>query len=140
MATRLETILSALAAALAATGLAVQRNDPVPAEVGTSGLIILRDGEPGEPLVTMSPLAYEYQHLAEIEVYIQRKTGREGLIDALKAQIGAIVTADRTLGGLCDWIEATAPQAAAFIIDGAAPLLSHRIEVMIVYVTLDPLA
>jgi hypothetical protein len=140
MATRLETILAALATALGATGVPVKRNDPVPETVGPDSLIILRDGEAGEPLVTMSPLAYEYQHLAEVEVYVQRKIGREGLIDALKAQIGSIVTADRTLGGLCDWIEATAPQAAAFTIDGAAPMLSHRIEIMIVYVTLDPLA
>lgn len=140
MPTRLETILQALEQVLLATGIKVERNTPIPEEVPASGLIILRDGDPGEPIVTMSPLAYEYEHRAEVEVYVQKAKGREAVIDAAKTALGAAITADRYLGGTCDWIEAGAPETAAFALEGAAPMLSQRIPLTIVYVTTDPLA
>jgi transposase len=65
----------------------------VPAE----GLLILRDGEPGEPEVTLSPLAYHYQHPAEIEAVVQG-ADRVAAFDTLIASIGAALAADRTLG------------------------------------------
>lgn len=140
MATKIETILLALKEVLAATGLPVERNTPIPEEVPASGLIVLRDGEPGEPFVTMSPPVWEYQHRAEIEVYVQKAAGREAKIDTIKAAIGTALASDRSLGGLCDWVEPAPPEAAAFALDGAAPMLSHRIAVTLVYVTTDPLA
>ena len=60
--------IAALAGALAATAL---RGEVLPERVPTEGLLILRDGEPGEPEVTLSPLAYHYQHRAEIESVVQ---------------------------------------------------------------------
>ena len=49
------------------TGLSVLRNEPLPTKVPADGLLILRDGDPGEPEVTLSPTRYHYQHRAEIE-------------------------------------------------------------------------
>ncbi|MDT8854385.1 hypothetical protein RNZ50_04915 [Paracoccaceae bacterium Fryx2] len=43
----------------------------LPERVPTGGLLILRDGEPGEPEVTLSPLRYYYQPQAEIEAVVQ---------------------------------------------------------------------
>ncbi len=43
------------------------RGDVLPERVPSAGLLILRDGEPGDPEVTLSPLRYHYQHRAEIE-------------------------------------------------------------------------
>ena len=34
--------------------VAVTRNDPVPIKIPKTGLMILRDGDPGEPEVTLS--------------------------------------------------------------------------------------
>ena len=84
----------------------VSATKPMPERVPAAGLLILRDGEPGEPEVTLSPLRYHYQHRAEIEAVVQGAT-RDAAFDTLCASIGAALTADRTLGGVCDSISMT---------------------------------
>jgi hypothetical protein len=140
MPTKSETIMAALKTRLLATGVEVRRNDPVPTDIKVGGLIILRDGEPGEPLTTMSPLFYEYQHRAMIEVMVQKNSGRDEALDAIKAQIGQLIAADRTLGGLCDWIEAYAPENTDIGPEDAVAIKAAEIGVMLCYVTTDPLA
>lgn len=103
MPTSRETILTALQARLSALPATALRGDVLPERVPTTGLLILRDGEPGEPEVTLSPLAYHYQHRAEIEAVVQG-ADRDTTFDALTASIGTALAADRTLGGLCDWV------------------------------------
>lgn len=56
--------------------------------------MILRDGEPGEPEVMLSPLVYHYQHRAEIEAVVQG-ADREAAFDTLIASIGAALATDR---------------------------------------------
>ncbi|KPQ04619.1 MAG: hypothetical protein HLUCCA12_16650 [Rhodobacteraceae bacterium HLUCCA12] len=103
------------------------------------GLLILRDGEPGEPEVTLSPLAYHYQHRAEIEAVVQGPD-RDVAFDTLTASIGSALAADRTLGGLCDWVEAEAPRPVDLPVEGAASLKAAVIPVVLHYSTADPLA
>ena len=135
-----ETILSALTAQLAArAGAEVRRNATLPERVPTEGLLLLRDGEPGEPDVTLSPLAYHYQHRAEIEAVVQGAT-RDAAFDALTASIGTALAADRTLGGLCDWVEAEAPRPVDLPVEGAASLKAAVIPVVLHYSTADPLS
>jgi len=108
--TQRETILSALADLLRTIpNVPVLRGEVLPERIPPAGLMILRDGEPGEPEVTLSPLTYHYRHRAEIEAVVQG-ANRDAAFDALCAGIGAVIAADRTLGGLCDWVEAEAPQ------------------------------
>jgi hypothetical protein len=107
--------------------------------VPADGLLILRDAEPGEPEVTLSPLAYHYQHRAEIEAVIQGAE-RDDAFDALCASIGAALAADRTLGGLCDWVEAEAPRPVDLPVEGAAGLKAATIAVVLHYTTDDPLS
>ena len=111
----------------------------LPERVPAGGLLILRDGEPGEPEVTLSPLAYHYQHHAEIEAVV-RGADRDGAFDALCASIGTALAADRTLGGLCDWVEAEAPRPVDLPIEGAASLKAAVIPVILHHTTADPLA
>ena len=80
MPTLRETILAALHARLSALHAAALRGDVLPERVPTAGLLILRDGEPGEPEVTLSPLRYHYQHRAEIEAVVQG-TSRDAAFD-----------------------------------------------------------
>ena len=134
-----ETILVALHARLSALPATALRGDVLPERVPDAGLLILRDGEPGEPEVTLSPLAYHYQHRAEIEAVVQG-ADRDGAFDALCASIGAVITADRTLGGLCDWVEAEAPQPVDLPFEGAASLKAAAIPVTLHYSTTDPLS
>jgi hypothetical protein len=134
-----ETILVALHARLSALPATVLRGDVLPERVPDAGLLILRDGEPGEPDVTLSPLAYHYQHRAEIEVIVQG-TDRDGAFDILCTSIGTALAADRTLGGLCEWVEAEAPQPVDLPVEGAASLKAAVIPVVLHYSTADPLA
>ena len=98
MPTTRETILQALHALLQTQPAPVLRGEVLPERVPTDGLLILRDGEPGEPDVTLSPLAYHYQHRAEIEAVVQSGTGRNAAFDTLAAGVGIVLSADRTLG------------------------------------------
>jgi hypothetical protein len=115
------------------------RGEVLPERVPDAGLLILRDGEPGEPEVTLSPLAYHYQHRAEIEAVVQGPD-RDVLFDTLTASIGTVLAADRTLGGLCEWVEAKAPQPVDLPVEGAASLKAAVIPVVLHYSTADPLA
>ena len=134
-----ETILSALHARLQTLAAPVLRGEVLPERIPATGLIILRDGKPGDPEVTLSPLTYFYEHRAELEVVIQAGTGRDSLFDELTADIGAALTADRTLGGLCDWVEAEAPEPVDLPIEGAAALKVAVITIVLHYTTPDPL-
>lgn len=139
MQTSRETILTTLHARLSTLPATALRGDVLPEGVPPGGLLILRDGEPGEPEVTLSPLQYHYQHRAEIEAVVQG-TDREAAFDTLCASIGAAIAADRTLGGLCDWIEAEAPRPVDLPVEGAASLKAAVIPVILHYTTSDPLA
>jgi hypothetical protein len=85
MSTTRETVLAALLARLQSLASLVQRDEVLPERIPTSGLIILRDGQPGEPEVTLSPLRYHYQHRAELEVVVQAPNGRATAFDTLNA-------------------------------------------------------
>jgi hypothetical protein len=138
-----EQVLAALLAALGAAmpaGVTLLRNAVLPERVPAAGLLVLRDGDPGEPAVTLSPLRYHYQHRAEVEAVVQSATGRDATFDALAAGVGAALAVDRTLGGLCDWVEAEAPRAVDLAIDGAAPVKAAVITIVLHYSTSDPLA
>ena len=139
MASKREAILAALHARLQTLAAPVLRGDVLPERIPVSGLIILRDGKPGDPEVTLSPLTYFYEHRAELEVVIQAGTGRDAMFDALTADIGATLAADRTLGGLCDWVEAEAPEPVDLPIEGAAALKAAIITIVLHYATPDPL-
>ena len=138
MPTLRETILAALHARLSALPPTALRGEVLPERVPVEGLLILRDGGPGEPEVTLSPLRYHYQHRAEIEAVVQG-VARDTAFDALTARIGTALAADRTLGGLCDWIEAEAPRPVDLPIEGAASLKAAVIPVILHYTTADPL-
>ena len=135
-----EIILSALHAALQTHAAPVLRGGILPERVPAAGLLILRDGDPGEPSVTLSPLRYHYQHRAEVEAVVQTGTGRDTAFDSLAAGVGTALAADRTLGGLCDWVEADAPRPVDLAVDGAASLKAAVISVVLHYSTSDPLA
>jgi hypothetical protein len=138
MPTTRETILTALHTLLATLPATALRGEVLPERVPSAGLLILRDGEPGEPEVTLSPLRYHYRHRAEIEAVVQG-TGRDAAFDTLCAGIGTAIAADRTLGGLCDWVEAEAPRPVDLAVEGAASLKAAVIPVILHYTTADPL-
>jgi hypothetical protein len=138
MPTTRENILTALFARLSALPATALRGDVLPERVPSAGLLILRDGEPSDPDVTLSPLRYHYQHRAEIEAVVQG-AAREAAFDVLCASVGAVISADRTLGGLCDWVEAEAPRPVDLPVEGAAALKAAVLTIILHYSTGDPL-
>ena len=139
MPTTRETILAALLARLQSLAATVLRDEVLPERIPPAGLVILRDGQPGEPEVTLSPLRYHFQHRAELEVIIQGANDRATAFDTLIAAIGTALAADRTLGGLCDWMEAEAPASVDLPVEGAVSLKTAVVTVMLHYTTADPL-
>jgi hypothetical protein len=138
-----EQVLGALFAAFGVglpTDVAVLRNAVLPERVPAVGLLILRDGDPGEPAVTLSPLCCHYRHRAEVEAAVQSATDRDATFDALVAGVGVALAGDRTLGGLCDWVEAEAPRPVDLAAEGAATLKAAVITIVLHYASADPLA
>ena len=133
-----ETILSALHTLLQAQPAPVLRGEVLPERVSAAGILILRDGDPGEPAVTLSPLRYHYQHRAELEAVAQG-SDRDASFAALATGVGAVLSADRTLGGLCVWIEAEAPRPVDLPVEGAASLKAAVIPIVLHYSVADPL-
>ena len=140
MITRRETVIKALHTALLAIpgGATVLRNAVLPERIPDAGLLILRDGTPGAPEITISPLRYHWQHRAELEMFL-RGTDLDNRFDVLTAAIGALLAGDRTLGGLCDWIEAEAPEPADLPVEGATTIRAAILIVALHYTTDDPL-
>lgn len=143
--TKREQVLAALFAVVSAEILNLRwagavRNEVVPVEAPPRGLVIVRDGAPGEPEITMSPPVYSYQHRAEIELFAQSASGQEDAVfDAAAEAIGRALAADRTLGGLCDWVEPQAPEPQVIPVQGGAPIKAATIAVILHYDTTDPL-
>lgn len=140
MTTRREEVLSSLFTLLQGIGgVVVQRNEVLPERIPAAGLLILRDGTPGEAEVTLSPLRYHWQHRAEVEVFVRGSSGLELAFDTLAEGIGQVIAADRTLGGLCDWIETDAPEPADLAVEGAPTIRAAVLILTLHYTSNDPL-
>ncbi|CAA7618321.1 acyl-CoA transferase [Magnetospirillum sp. SS-4] len=136
-----EQILAALLARLQTIpGATVKRETPLPETVPSGGLIILRDGDPGDPEVVLSPITYLWEHQTEIEVILQRgQDDDSAALDALLMAVGNALATDRSLGGLAEWLDWDAPKTSGLAIDGAAALRGATVPVTIHYGSSDPL-
>jgi hypothetical protein len=141
--TRREQILAALRQRLQ-SGLTatVRRNEALPEKVPAAGLVILRDGDPGEPDVTLNPRTEFYSHRVEIEAYLPRDPagGGEAALDTLLGAIGTALRIDPSLGGLAENLIPSAPETGALAVEGAAPIVTARLIVTVEYLVSDPLA
>ena len=143
MTSKREQVLSALFDRLRTVpGATVRRNEALPVSVPAGSLIILRDGDPGEPDVTLNPRTEFYSHRAEIEAFVTQPAGGGGEVelDALLSWLSARLNIDRSLGGLAENLTWSAPETSVLAIEGAAPILNARIIVTIEYLVSDPLA
>jgi len=134
----IEAIVALVVAALPSA--TVERNAAKPERIPPGGIVIVRDGDPGEPEVLLSPLTYLYTHRITVEI-AARESGtqsREQVLDIMLAAIGAAVAADRTLGGLCDFIEVEAPATADIEASGAQPVRWADAAIVATYATIDP--
>lgn len=139
-AERLLASLHSLLSGAMPLGTKVLRNAILPEKVAATGVVILRDGDPGPPEVWLSPPSYYYEHRAEIEVVVNgNSAARDAAFDVLRLAIGTALASDRTLGGLCDYITPEAPEPVLLAIDGNEGLKAAVIPVILAYATSDPL-
>ena len=142
-----ETALTNLQTALKTiTGPTVgDRNRITPWDsIPTGGLIVLRDGEVGEPVeVTLSPTRYAYEHRAEVEVLVEGKTPalRDAALDTALTKIDTAVAADRKLSGAVDYVRTMAPEELEELTEeGADDLKGVIVPIMLHYDTNNPLS
>jgi hypothetical protein len=72
-------------------------------------------------------------------VIVQSVSNRDSLFDTLSAQVGAVIAADRTLRGLCDWVEPEAAEPVDLPVEGAALLKAGILPITLHYTTSDAL-
>jgi len=143
-ASKAEQVLDAIRAQLETVpGAAVERNSVLPEKVPTGGLIILRDGDPGEPEQALGGFgsAY-YQHAVEIELYVEEgdAAARDAAFDELLQQIGVALNADTTIGGLAFGLTYGRPEPAIEAVAGAPALKSATLIVAVDYEADAPLS
>jgi len=139
-----ETALRALLVLLEGIPLpsgAVKRNSAVPERVADQVLLILRDGELGEPEVTLSPITYHWQHEASVEIFIANAEAaeRDARMDTLLVQLGVVLAANPSLGGAVDFCSAGAPTFEDLPIEGVAGIKTCVLRIFLHYSSASPL-
>ena len=111
-----------------------------PDRIPPNGLAIVRAGDPGQPDVDLCPPTYHFAHQIPVELGAYQSTLPSSVvIDTMMGAIGRAIAADRTLGGLCDHLEALAPGTDD--VSGAGTAVAAGADLIIVahYATADPL-
>ena len=138
-----EQILEVLKAGLETLpGAKVERNTAVPEKVPAGGLVVLRDGGPGEPEQSLGGFGGAYcRQDAEIEIYVEigDAASRDAAFDALLGEIGAVLDADPTLGGLAFGMTYGRPEIDTEAVAGAPVIKAGTITVTVEYETVSPL-
>ena len=138
-----ERILAALTDRLRAVpGPKVERNTAVPEKISAGGLIVLRDGDPGEPEQALGGVgSVYYSHAVEIEIYVEtgEAAARDAEFDALVMAIGAVLDGDPTLGGLAFGMTTARPAIDTEAVIGAPAIKTGTIDVIVEYETETPL-
>lgn len=117
------------------------RNDAKQQPIGSGGYVNVDDGDPGEPEVTLNPTTWIYEHQIPVDVAANptRTVLAETRLDTMLQAIGTAISADRTLGGLCDYLMVTAATTEPLTAEGAPVSRYALIGIVAVYGTTDPL-
>ncbi len=143
MASRREEVVDGVRAliAVALPAARVERNAAKPERIPAGGLVIIRDGDPGDPEVHLSPLTYIYTHRVPVEIAVLAAPplSREQVLDQALQAIGEAVEANRTLAGLCDFIEPEAPSSDDLEATGTVAARWADLVIVATYATPNPL-
>ncbi len=126
---------------LGMSGVAVKRNAALPERVGNHAMTILRDGEMGEPEVSLSPLTYHWQHQVAIELFVANAdaAARDARMDGLLTELAGLIEADRTLGGVVEYAEIGSPKFDELAPDGSSGIKACLLPVVLHYSSSGPL-
>lgn len=116
-------------------GTMVKRNDALPERVSEHAMAILRDGEMGEPEVSLSPLTYHWQHQVAIELFVADPDAstRDARMDGLLVELAALIEADRTLAGVVEYAEIGQPKFDELAPEGTSGIKACLLPVVLHY-------
>ena len=138
-----ENAIGALFAVLGqlSLGTTVKRNAALPERVSDQAMAILRDGEMGEPEVSLSPLTYHWQHQVAIELLVADPdaSARDARMDGLLTELATLIEADRTLGGVIEYAEIGPPKFDELAPDGTSGIKACLLPVVLHYSSSGPL-
>ena len=122
-------------------GATVKRNAALPERVSDQAMAILRDGEMGEPEVSLSPLTYHWQHQVAIELFVADSdaSARDARMDGLLVELATLIEADRTLGGVIEYAEIGTPKFDELAPDGTGGIKACLLTVVLHYSSTGPL-
>ena len=122
-------------------GAMVKRNTALPERVTDQAMAILRDGEMGEPEVSLSPLTYHWQHQVAIELFVADPDAstRDARMDNLLMELATLIEADRTLGGAVEYAEIGPPKFDELAPDGTGGIKACLLPVVLHYSSPGPL-
>ena len=138
-----ENAIGALFAVLGqlSLGTTVKRNAVLPERIADHAMAILRDGEMGEPEVSLSPLTYHWQHQVAIELFVADAdaAARDARMDGLLVELATLIEADRTLGGVIEYADIGPPKFDELAPDGTGGIKACLLPVVLHYSSLGPL-
>jgi hypothetical protein len=123
--------------------LGLEGEEAAPDRVPANGRIIVRAGDPGAPEIDLSPVMYNYSHEIPVEIEAYKTsdpdlTG-EQVVDSIVARFSAAIEADRTLGGLVEYLDGYAPATGDIYVAGATPVRAADLVLIATYSTPHPL-
>ena len=139
-----ENAIGALFAVLGqlSLGTTVKRNAALPERIADHAMAILRDGEMGEPEVSLSPLTYHWQHQVAIELFVADPDAatRDSLMDGLLTELALLIEADRTLAGVVEYAEIGQPKFDELAPEGTSGIKACLLPVVLHYSSAGPLS
>ena len=139
-----ENAIGALFAVLGqlSLGTMVKRNAALPERIADHAMAILRDGEMGEPEVSLSPLTYHWQHQVAIELFVADPDAstRDARMDGLLTELATLIETDRTLAGVVEYAEIGQPKFDELAPDGTSGIKACLLPVVLHYSSAGPLS
>ena len=116
-------------------GTTVKRNAALPERVSDHAMAILRDGEMGDPDVSLSPLMYHWQHQVAIELFVADPdaAARDARMDSLLTDLATLIEADRTLAGVVEYAEIGQPKFDELAPEGTSGIKACLLPVILHY-------
>jgi hypothetical protein len=123
-------------------GTMVKRNAALPERIADHAMTILRDGEMGEPEVSLSPLTYHWQHQVAIELFVADPdaAARDSRMDGLLTELATLIEADRTLDGVVEYAEIGQPKFDELAPEGTSGIKACLLPVVLHYSSAGPLS
>ena len=139
-----ENAIGALFAVLGqlSLGTMVKRNAALPERIADHAMTILRDGEMGEPEVSLSPLTYHWQHQVAIELFVADPdtSTRDARMDGLLTELATLIETDRTLAGVVEYAEIGPPKFDELAPEGTSGIKACLLPVVLHYSSAGPLS